>query len=461
MRTLHWRSREAERFVAEARGVEIPPPRHPGPGDVERFLEVRDALPPALAAAVAAHLARGVAEGVLDPTRRWLAKRWAEPVRIERDETRTRRALAELWGGPEPARGEAVLAALRDRLRIDVERLTAAKARAARAAGELWARLGTERHPDAGPEPDARRASAQHVLSTSEDLRGAALEALGEPTTLVELTRALRWREGDRDAPTRDRYRRVGRTWAALEAELAQKVRVDASHAQPRVEPHVVILTSSKDVRILPSPVELGWQSERAAAAAVGRALALVLSAPPVAFARPTAQTLARAFGELGAQIWADAHRARGDGLSSVDAARRARMHAARSVLELRLHAASVEMGFVVPRTGGWDDRGEDLDSVAESLVAQALGVSVPASIARLWIHTPSGGGARLRAALGGLRLWVGLREHFDRDWYRNPRAEETLRELAAPGGGSCIEDACAPLAGEDAWRARLEELLT
>ena len=135
-------------------------------------------------------------------------------------------------------------------------------------------------------------------------------------------------------------------------------------------------------------------------------------------------------------------------------------MAAARSVLELRVHAASVEMAFVVPRTGGWDDRGEDLDAAAESLVRRALGVSVPPSLSRLMIQTPSGGGARLRATLGGLRAWVGLRERFDADWYRNPHAEETLRELAAPAGGSSIEDACADLAAEDAWRERLTTLL-
>ena len=56
--------------------------------------------------------------------------------------------------------------------------------------------------------------------------------------------------------------------------------------------------------------------------------------------------------------------------------------------------------------------------------------------------------------------MWVGLRELFDRDWYRNPHAEETLRELAAPGGGASIEEASAELAPAGAWLERLEELL-
>lgn len=458
MDTLRWRRREAEVRLAEARGVEAPNARFPGDRDVERFIEVRDELTPELASAVAAHLARGAAESVLAPARRELDARWAEPIRVERDETRTRRALAELWSGPTDARADAIVASLRDRLRRDVERLTRARADAIRAAGERWSTLGTERHPDAGPEPEMRRASAVEVLRRTDDLLGASLDVLGGPTSLAAMTRALRWREADRDAPSRDRFRRLGRTWGVLESELSQHVRVDAAHHQPRIEPHVLILVSRRDLRILPSPMELGWQSERGAASAVGRALALALSAPPVAFARPTAQTIARAFGELGAQIWADEERVRREGISSHP--QRRRISAARRVLELRLHAASVEMAFVVPRTGGWDDRGEDLDAAAESLVERALGVPVPGSLARLMLHTPSGGGARLRAALGGLRLWVGLRERFDRDWYRNPHAEETLRALAAPGGASSIEAAAEDLAPTDAWLERLEELL-
>ena len=39
------------------------------------------------------------------------------------------------------------------------------------------------------------------VLRETEDLLGASLDALGGPSSLVELTRALRWPEGDADAP--------------------------------------------------------------------------------------------------------------------------------------------------------------------------------------------------------------------------------------------------------------------
>lgn len=458
MHTMRWREREAKVRLAAARGTEVPS-LFPSPADLERFAEVRDAIDPTIAATVAAHLARGVVERELAAVRERLASRWGEPVQVERDATRTRRAMAELWAGPTPSRAQALLTALRDPLSRDVAMLTQARAVALRRASDVFAQLGTGRHPDAGPNPETRRERAAEVLSAN-DLRDAALEILRAPRSFDALTRALRDRDSDRDATTRDRYRRLGQGWGVFESTLSTRVRVDASHRDPRVEPHVLILDAARDIRILPSPIELGWQSERAAARGVGRALALMLAQPPVAFSRPTAQSVARAFGELGAQMWADEARSRRSGLASRAAATRRRLCAARTVLELRLHAASVEMTFAVPRSGGWEDRGEDLDSVAESLVLRALGVSLPAPIARLLIATPSGGGARLRALQGALRMWVGLRERFDEDWYRNPHIEESVREFTARGGGISIEAVCEELAPEEAWRNRLAELL-
>ncbi|MBX3247068.1 MAG: hypothetical protein KF901_07800, partial [Myxococcales bacterium] len=96
-----------------------------------------------------------------------------------------------------------------------------------------------------------------------------------------------------------------------------------------------------------------------------------------------------------------------------------------------------------------------------EELASRAFGVPVPRRLARLWLWAPSSSGARFRAHLGALRVWVGLRERFDADWYRNPRAAEALRAAAEPGGRASVEGWADELgAGTDEALARAAELL-
>jgi hypothetical protein len=173
-------------------------------------------------------------------------------------------------------------------------------------------------------------------------------------------------------------------------------------------------------ITILPSPLELGIASELALARAIGRALAGCSVAPalPSVLRRAWPGSVGRGIGEQLALLHADA-------------------------------------GFV--------RRARALEAAGVAL-ARALGVddpTMPDALADPGTLAPEERAADLRAVLLAPALSLALRDRFDEDWYRNPRAAEPLCAASARGGALSIEGWAEELgASADRTPARLAELV-
>ena len=101
----------------------------------------------------------------------------------------------------------------------------------------------------------------------------------------------------------------------------------------------------------------------------------------------------------------------------------RQRKALAQRLLHLRLAAAATRA------------RGERSIEALASAARDAIGMPVPGATAALLLETPRGAGLRLASGLSALAAFVALREAYDEDFHRNPRAAELLRSFAARGG--------------------------
>jgi hypothetical protein len=196
--------------------------------------------------------------------------------------------------------------------------------------------------------------------------------------------------------------------------------------------------------------------SELAAGEGLGRALGLALVSPglPIALRHPAHATVARTFGALFVEMATEPdfwRRMRGVG--DATAHRVATLARAIFVLETRAQAAAL----LVDDGASTERRREE----ATERLSHALGVRLDTPLATLVALTPDpdAAAARLRARVGALAAWTGLRDRFDEDWYRNPRSEEAFRAAAAPGGLLPAEAWLAELRAEpEAAFARLQE---
>ncbi len=441
-----WRATFAQRFVDRARGCEPAPvawPREP-----LALLAAAGAMLPGEAPAAAAHLARAAAERRLEPAREKLDEWRAGSLAVGRDRLPLRDALAELRLG-QSARGPALLRGIEASLAAPLPAVLEAHRAAARAATRLWAELGQPPHADAGPEAAERRATAQAWLTDTDGVVADLVDAADLPGLL----RRLRWPAGDRGFRSAQRFRKAGARWAplGLERELARAVQVEPPHREGHPGARVWVVAPGRDVRIVPSDLELGWQSELAAARAVGRALARALVGPlPAPLQYASVGSTARALGDLGAQVFAEPRPLREEGLGRRDAEEVRRRVGLWLLLETRWCCASILAPPVVAGP-------EEQRALAAEAARRALGVPVPPWVATLGL-LPSAA-PRLRALLGALRLWGALRERWDEDWYRNPRASEALREACERGGAYSVEAWCADL-GAARPLPRLLELL-
>lgn len=296
--------------------------------------------------------------------------------------------------------------------------------------------------PDAGP--DDLGASAARFLDATDDAARDVVARLAHgrpaPRTVLDVLVLLRAPHVDPLAPPRERPRRIAALLAplGLEDALASRVQLDAAHAELDLEAHVVALDPPHRTVILPSSIELGLASELSFAHAIGRALASSLVAPalPLALRRAWPGSVGRAVGELVAHLHADAlfvRRARGIEGTALEALRRTAL--ALTLLRARALAARVVTEGMVGR--------ERLERGADQL-ARALGVddpTMPAALADPGTFTPEERRADLRAALHAPALALALRDRFDEDWFRNPRAAEPIRAACGRGGVLSIEE--------------------
>lgn len=315
--------------------------------------------------------------------------------------------------------------------------------------------LEAARAPDRA-EPSAVLEAARATLRATEDVWAEALERLRHTAatpieTWPDLLHALRAPRLDDLVSPRRRFRRLAEPLDGLGVSEALSRRARVQGVAPGTyRAQVVPLAVPRDVRIVPAGLELGLASERAAAEALGRALALAWTHPalPPLAAWPEASTVGRAVGGLFAHV----------GLDPLFLERAG--HAPREARMLREVGTALEL-FALRTAAAACEAREHLgasafpDAARESLRG-AWQVDVVPSVAAV-VSMPRGNEptAALRAARWVAPLHALLRERFDEDYWRNPRTAELLRAAAERGPSLTVEAWAAELG---ASAARLGE---
>jgi hypothetical protein len=405
-----------------------------------------------------AHLALAAHEEVL-------ARRGARPLRIDdaAPYLGAPRSIGELAvlaiGEGDPFRRAEALAAIERADAAERGRRREALAEARQAAAKIAARGPAS--SDAGTE---LATLAARVLDDTEDAareafaRAAHAAKAPPPRTALEALAALRAPGIDALVPARDRQRRLAASLAALgiEGALSSRARMVTPHGEAALASKIAELDPPRRVGIVPSAApEAGVASEIEACVAIGRAAAALGVAPalPPTLRRAHPGSVGRALGALFADLLADpvfVKRARSLDGAAADALRRAAL--AVRLATLRTSAARV----AAAASGGGDAQAE--------LLARALGApdaSMPAALAAPTPLAPDAEAhADLRAAWLAPAIAGALRERFDSDWFRNPRAAEPIAAAASRGGGLSVEGWAAELgASAEGSARRLAEL--
>lgn len=436
-----WRRSEGEAVIASWGSV----PEEERPAVAWPVLEaetfVAAELPPAERGAAAAHLARALFERTVTPFRRAREREGLTPLALERDRLPAADVTALLL---DPLRARAAVRALEPLGRSLAERAREAQRQGMERAGRWLRAVEAGPHPDGGPAADRRRAAAEALLVASQGALTAVRSRFG-------VEEAWQWPavlRGERALfrPER-RFQRIAADvegWG-LRTTLASHVRV-AAETPSLVRSRVAVRRMPERVRVA-GPALDGVAGEWLAAEGLGRALALALVSPaaPSPLRWPVAGTVSRALGGLLAQVACDPIALGRRGLTRAEARAAAAAGAALTLLRARLDAAAV-LAQGAPLVGH------------AALVARAIGTDADPGAA--FVLTTSAASARFRATEAALRLFVALRERFDEDFFRNPRAAEPIRGAAARGGAFSAE-AFAEEVGADsaAAHARLDEL--
>jgi hypothetical protein len=302
---------------------------------------------------------------------------------------------------------------------------------------EVARRLGLEHpwSPQLSLPPGAIRRLALEVLDATEDLSRAIWgEHLG------------------------------ARAGAALVLHAA--VGRDASEGWPsRITAHWIedtIAPGGRGARVdLPAlPAAVGAASFaralRAFGFAVRSSLALAGSAGPPLFSLArepgfvAAHRLAWVFGALPA----DAHwQQRTLGLGRRTALAQARVLARTALFEARLQAARALLG---------DDAAAATGDTFDEVTMRVFGAPLDPRLRGAWPAAREDEPARLVALLQARPFSAGLRDRFDADWYRNPRAWSEMRAMASAPAHEPIEPTALPSleAGAQALARAFEEAL-
>lgn len=396
-------------------------------------------LSPGEHAAVCAHVARAAAEQRYANARLADSQLPFSPVSVGSDSHTVRSALEQWTQASAPAARTRLETALDGPLAEHATRLTEARGRADEAAAKTLAKLAPQRHPDAGPEGGVASV-AEQFLSDSADLAAEAF-ATARATARCDRESGLDTLWACLGIPMRGlfrfdgRFRRLSEELAPLgmRVQLARSARLGPSHQGPLPAPHVLVIHAPDRVRVSPSTVEIGLVDELLSAEALGRAAAHTHASPslPYALRHASAATVARAVGGLAMLRFAEPTFLRKQrGLSSREAGEIARLSAAFSILDVRLAAAALLARGL---------RGGDAQSRAQALCERALLGPVPPGIA-LFLLTRLSASSAFRGKVWAPALASSLRERFDADWYKNPRAGEPLLGAMARAGDFSVE---------------------
>jgi hypothetical protein len=234
---------------------------------------------------------------------------------------------------------------------------------------------------------------------------------------------------------------------------LAAHGRAASTHGGLLPFGRVVPVSCPSDVRVCTAALEYGMLSELAAADAIGRAVAYAHASPalPASLRHPVAGSVARAIGALSAlRLCHPAFLRAARGVSLREADELSRLFATSVLAEARLCAASV-----LARDLHGDARLERAAELAERALSRPLPPAVGAALV-----TRIAPGAAFRARAHSFAIVFALRERFDEDWFRNPRASEPLLGAAARAGELSIEalaqELGADLARGPLWLAEL-----
>jgi hypothetical protein len=291
---------------------------------------------------------------------------------------------------------------------------------------EVARRLGLEQPwaPIVRAAPDTWRASAAAFLDATE-----------------ELSRAV-WNERVRG----------GETLTGPPARIHASMARDAGEGWPaRLTPrwlHDVFGASSGGliVDLPPLPARLGGASFARALFVFGHAVRLAVSpaSMPFALAREPAFVAAHRLGYVFGALAADPEfHARALGVSRRTAVAQARLLARTALQEARLQASRTLVGA---------DGAQPTRPLFEEVGSRLFGAPLDRRLRGAWPEVRDDEPARWIALLESVRMRTDLRDRFDGDWFRNPRAWLDLREQgAAPAAG--------PVEGPPLLRARVEEL--
>jgi hypothetical protein len=309
----------------------------------------------------------------------------------------------EAWRGVAAARSAAEaslwLVAASD---VGPRLAAAARTRAARRL-EAARRLGRE-HPwellGAGT-PAELRASARRWLDATDDLaRHARRDMVGADGDAAAVLVAAVAREAGEGWPAR-----LGPQW--LEAQLGGAL----AGAQPRLGALPVTLGAASFARALR---DFGFALHRA----------WKPSSVPFALASPPGFFAAHRLGAVVGALPCDAEwHARALGVGKRVADRQARALARTALLEVRLGAARLLL---------CDDADPAPRDLFDELTTRVLGAPVDGALRGAWPSPRDDEPSRWAAVLDAGALRTTLRERFDSDWFRNPRAWAHLRATAA-----------------------------
>ena len=179
-------------------------------------------------------------------------------------------------------------------------------------------------------------------------------------------------------------------------------------------------------VELLPLPVALGAASFARALYALGFAARLAMAPPamPFAMAREPGSRAAHRLGFVLAGLATDAEwQVRALGLGKRAALRQTRVLARSALLDARLQAARLLLG---------DDAAPTPRDLFDELGRRLFGSGLDARLRGAWPGLRDDEPSRFVARIESHPFAAALRDGFDADWFRNPRAWAHLRAISA-----------------------------